>query len=499
MTVDPRTPVLVGGAQLTLRDGAPEPVEMIVSAARTAAAEAGAPGLLEKLDAVRLVRMLSWRYRDPGALVGERLGATIRHSGYTGNGGNAPQALVNSACEDIAAGRLDAVLVGGAEAWRTRSRLRRTGERPAWTVQDESVPKAPLEVPEVPMVFDGQERIGLDRPAFVYPLFEQALRIAAGRGIDEHRRQAGELWARFSEVAAGNPHAWIREPVTAEKIITPAPDNRMIAWPYTKLMNSNNAVDQAAVLLLCSAELAGRLGIPRDRWVFPQSGAEAQDTADIAERGRLDASPAIELAGQAALSAAGATIDDVDHLDIYSCFPCAVQVGAAALGLDHTDASRPLTVTGGLTFAGGPWNNYSSHAIAAVAEAVRAAPGSTGMVTANGGYLTKHAIGLYRTEPPAGGFRRIDVQGEVDARPRVQAIQRYTGPASIETWTVTYDRDGGPERALVAVRTPDGARAFAWTGDAELLSGFTGTGTDGARLEGTGVRIDDDGVLRLGG
>lgn len=403
MTVDPRTPVLVGGGQITDRAGGREPVDLIADAAFRAADEAGSARLLALVDSVRIVGLLSWRYRDPGALVAARIGAEPAHTGYTGSGGSTPQALVNAAAADIAAGRAEVVLIGGAESWRTRTKLRAQGIRPDWTVQDDSVPSAPMLVPEVPMRSDTEKRAGLDRPAYIYPLFEQALRIGAGRSIDEHRTAIGELWAGFSKVAATNPYAWTQREYTAAEIVTPSADNRWIASPYTKLMNSNNMVEQGAAVLLCSVAVATRLGIARENWVFPQSGTEAHDTYDIAARGALDRSPAIRVAGARALELAGIGLDDLTHIDVYSCFPSAVQVAARELGLAVDDPDRPLTVTGGLTFAGGPWNNYSTHAIAALATRLRESPGSFGLLTANGGYLTKHAFGVYRS-----GRRRRD-------------------------------------------------------------------------------------------
>ncbi|WP_068268922.1 acetyl-CoA acetyltransferase [Aldersonia kunmingensis] len=469
MTLDPRTPILIGGGQINNRDGGREPVDLIADAARRAADEAGSTRLLELVDSVRIVGLLSWKYRDPGALVGERIGATPQHTAYTGSGGSTPQVLVNAAAEDIAAGRSDVVLIGGAESWRTRMKLRARGIRPDWTVQDESVPKAPLVVAEVPMRSDTEMRAGLDRPAYLYPLFEQALRVTAGRTMAEHRDAIGALWSGFSKVAATNPHAWTQREYTAAEIVTPSEDNRWIVSPYTKLLNSNNMVEQGAALLLCSVEVATRLGIPRENWVFPQSGTEAHDTYDIAERSALDRSPAIRIAGARALELAGVGVDDVAYVDVYSCFPSAVQVAARELGLPLDDPGRPLTLTGGLTFAGGPWNNYSTHAIATLATQLRESPGTYGLVTANSGYLTKHAFGVYRTEPPAGGFRREDVQASVDREPTVRAYPAYAGPATVESWAVLHDRAGAPERGFVAARTPDGGRTLASTTDAPAL------------------------------
>ncbi|GAA3528214.1 acetyl-CoA acetyltransferase [Nocardioides daeguensis] len=488
--MDPRTPVLVGGGQLNQREDPVEPVDMIVAAARLAAEDAGAPALAEAVQSVRVIGMLSWRYRDPGALVGERLGAPVRHTVYTGNGGSHPQALVNDAAEDIAAGRVDVVLVGGAEAWRTRMALRAQGEKPAWTRQGEDV-GVPETRPDVPMQHATELRAGIDRPTSVYPLFEQAIRVAAGRSVEEHRRHIAGLWARFSEVAAGNPAAWSRRTYSADEIMTASPTNRMVAWPYTKLLSSNNSVEQAAAVLVCSVEAATRMGVPRERWVFPRSGSEASDTSAIAARPGLDRSPAIRLAGAAALSEAGLSVEQLGPIDIYSCFPSAVQVAAAELGLPIDDPSRPLTVTGGLTFAGGPWNNYSTHAIATMLAEVRRT-GAPGLVSANSGYLTKHSMGIYAPDP-GPRFGRVCVQDEVDAVPRTPVAVEHEGPATLESWTVLFDRDGAPETALAALRTSGGARTLARSTAADVLAALVGED----EAAGMDVRVSADATFSL--
>ncbi|WP_435769049.1 acetyl-CoA acetyltransferase [Nocardioides sp. SYSU DS0651] len=488
--MDPRTPVLVGGGQLNQREDPVEPVDMIVAAARLAAEDAGTPALAEAIESIRVVGMLSWRYRDPGALVGERLGAPVRHTVYTGNGGSHPQALVNDAAEDITAGRVDVVLVGGAEAWRTRMALRAQGEKPDWTRQGEDVAVAESR-PDVPMQHPTELRAGIDRPASVYPIFEQAVRIAAGRDVEKHRRHIAELWARFSDVAAANPAAWTQRAHTADEILTATPRNRMVAWPYTKLLNSNNSVEQAAAVLVCSAEAAERMGVPRDRWVFLRSGSEASDTAAIAARPGLDRSPAIRLAGAAALAQAGLSVGQLGPIDIYSCFPSAVQVAAAELGLPIDDPARPLTITGGLTFAGGPWNNYSTHAIATMIGEVRRT-GEPGLLTANSGYLTKHSIGVYAPEP-GDGFRRVPVQDDVEAVLTTPVAEEYDGRATLEAWTVLFDREGVAETALASLRTPDGARTLARSAQSEVLARLTGD----EEAAGADALVGADGTFTL--
>jgi len=462
MPVDPRTPVLIGYGQVNHRDEidpetrSVEPVDLMAAAARQAAESK----VLEAVDSIRVVNVLSARYRDPGLLLGERIDAADFTTLYSPVGGNVPQSLVNQACLDIQQGRAGVVLLAGAETWRTRRGLKAKGSKLVWTVQSDSVPMAQVTGDDVPMAGDAEIRIGLDRPAYVYPLFEQALRIANDESIEDHLRRVGELWARFNAVAVDNPHAWIRKPATAEEITRPGPHNRMISWPYTKLMNSNNMVDQGAALILTSVEQAKRLHIPAERWVYPLAGTDAHDTPAIAERDELHRSTAIRIAGARVLELAGLGIDDIDYVDLYSCFPSAVQVAAAELGLGVDDPGRPLTVTGGLTFAGGPWSNYVMHSIATMAELLVADPGRRGLITANGGYLTKHSFGVYSTEP-AGEFRWEDMQSAVDREPTRDGLVEWEGVGTVEAWTTPFNRDGQPERAFLAVRTPDGSRTLA--------------------------------------
>ncbi|MGA9493981.1 MAG: acetyl-CoA acetyltransferase [Mycobacterium sp.] len=467
MPLNPRTPVLVGYGQINHREEAngqentPEPVDLMAAAAR----EAADPRVLEAVDSVRVVNLLSARYRDPGLLLGQRIGADSPATRYSGIGGNVPQTLVNRACVDIQRGRADVVVVAGAEMWRTRMQLRANGQRLSYTEQNESVPLPEGSDENVPMAGAAEDRIGLDRPSFIYPMFEQALRVSTGESSGDHRKRIGELWARFNEVAVRNPHAWIRKPVAAEDIWQQGPTNRMVSWPYTKLMNSNNMVDQSAALILTSVEAATRLKISIERWVYPYAGTDSHDTYAISERAELHRSPAIRIGGARALELAGLGIDDVDHVDLYSCFPSAVQVAATELGLPVDDPARPLTVTGGLTFAGGPWSNYVAHSIATMAELLAANPGHRGLITANGGYLTKHSFGVYGTEPPSSEFRWEDTQSTVDREPTRTAAVEWEGVGTVEAWTTPFDRDGQPEKTFLSVRTPDERRTLALIDD----------------------------------
>ena len=308
---------------------------------------------------------------------------------------------------------------------------------------------------------------------------------------DDHLVAVSEMWAGFSDVAAANPHAWIREAKTAEEIRTTSSDNRLVGLPYRKYMNSNNDVDMAAAVIICSVEAAERLGIAADQWVFPHAGTDCHEHAYVSNRDTFARTPAVELGGRRALDLAGAGIDDVAIVDLYSCFPAAVQLGAQSLGLS-TD--RQLTRTGGLAFAGGPWNNYVMHAIATVVGELRQQPGTLGLVWANGGYVTKHAFGVYGTAPPPGGFRHDDPQDEIDALPRRELAfaEDAAGPATVEAYTVMHARDGNPEQGIATCLLDDGRRAWGLSSDADVLAALG----DGEWV-GRRVTLSPAGDLRL--
>ena len=341
-----------------------------------------------------------------------------------------------------------------------------------------------------PMITEAEQAHGVVRPSHVYAMFETALRHQRGEDPDAHLARISRLWARMSEVASKNPHAWIQDAMTAEEIATATPANRMIGYPYPKFMNSNSRVDMGAGLVLCSLARAEALGIDPSRFVFLQAGTDGYDHIEVSYRDSFTESPAIRVAGLRALELAELSTDDIDHVDVYSCFPSAVQVSANELGLSQ---ERPLSVTGGLTFGGGPLNDYVMHSIASMALRLREQPGTRGLVTANGGWLSKHAFGVYATEPLEDGFRYDNPQDEIDRTPARVMQDDYAGQATIEGYTVAYD-DDGPARGMAAVRLPGGERAWATSDDRGLATAMTE-----AEFCGRTVERDAEGTMRVVG
>ncbi|MDA0821441.1 MAG: acetyl-CoA acetyltransferase [Proteobacteria bacterium] len=503
MTMDERTPVIVGVAQLEQREDDPhvarEPLALMLAAVRAAAADCGNPRILAEVDSVRVVRGM-WGYGNPARALAEQIGVPRAETGLTSLGGNYVQSLTNRSFLDIQSGRREVIVVTGAECGRTQARASKAGLELDWNPLATAPGTSPVarDSGDPPELYLGSDKVtrheaelkrGIERPIQFYPMFEIALRHANGESVAAHRERISQLWAGFNKVAVDNPHAWIRTPMSAAQISAPSPTNRAISYPYTKLMNSNNSVDQGAALILTSVGRARRLGISEERWVYPIAGTEAWDHITVSERDNLHSSPAIRYAATKLFELADVGVADLDLVDLYSCFPVAVQVAANEIGLSQ---DRPLTVTGGLTFAGGPLNNYVMHAVARTVELLRERPGSRGLVSANGGLLTKHALCLYASEPAQKPFDWADLQPEVDAGFRRQVLVDHDGDATLETYVVMYGPSGEPRIAHCACLTPDGQRTWANVTDYDTVSAMVEE-----EFCGRPARIDGNGGLRF--
>ena len=486
---NPRTPVIVGVGQFLNRiddlDDVLEPLEMMLRAVGLAERDTGTGGFLDRVQSVRVVRGL-WRYGNPARVVAERIGAFGAQTVGTLFGGNQNQAVVNRTAAEILAGELDLVLITGAENGYSAGKARKAGVR-LQTTEAPGDYEAMISDPQQPEHHECELAKGIRTAIQVYPIYENAIRHDRGESLEAHIRRVSELWAGFNAVAVDNPHAWVRQPMSAADIRTPSPSNRRISFPYTKFMNANMVVDMSAALILCSVEQAKRLGISPDKWVYPLAGARGYDHFSASVRHDFHSSPAIRLTGQRLFDLARVGLSDLDFVDLYSCFPSAVQVAAQELGLSE---DRPLTVTGGLTFGGGPLNNYVMHSIARMVELLREQPAAKGLITANGGNLYKCVMGLYSGEPPAADFQQADAQAEIDALPARRCLPEYAGEATIESYTVMYAGDEA-KVGHIACLTPAGDRTWVNVDDLDLMAAMASE-----EFCGRTVRVERGGCLK---
>lgn len=468
MTAQSRRPAIAGVSQKVQRVEDPReslsPIDLMEQALRGAAEDAGAPKLLESLDAIYVPRGL-WQYGDPGAALAERVGASGVRTALGAISGHIVQVLVDRACTEIAEGRSDLIAIVGAESEHSKRRLARLGHPRGW--EEDPTGEPDLFVGETKAgLLPHEAQAGIRDAVSCFGLCETALRHDRKESPGAHRLRISELYARMSEIAARNPQAWIQRAIPADEIRTPTPANRMVGYPYTKLMTSNIAVDQGAALIVCSAEAAARFGIATDKLVHLQAATEMSHTLLLSERDVLHRHPGQEIAAQRVLELAGRRSDELDFVDLYSCFPFAVQAGAAALGVP---LDPPPSLTGGMTFAGGPFANYVLQAKATLVERLRAAPGSIGAIGSIGGFFAHFAYGLYSTDPgPTGEPRIEDVGAEVAALPRRAYLADYDGAARVEAYTVSVEAQG-PVGAMFTALTERGERVWGRSEDRSLM------------------------------
>ncbi|MBH67312.1 MAG: acetyl-CoA acetyltransferase [Rhodospirillaceae bacterium] len=484
-----RIPILVGSGQITQREADPvaalSPIDLTAAAGFKAADDSGVgSAILEVLDTMVVLRSFSdtsWRftcpfgsYDNPPLSLANRLGAeNAKRLVYTHPGGNMPQWCVNRMFEMITRGELGAAMIAGGEALATQKNAQRADLELDWS---ENVGgNFELWGVETRGWSDMEDRHGMAGAIFAYPMIENAIRGNRGRSIEEHSMEMGKLFSRFASVAVDNPLADRRRGFTSKEIASVTKDNPYIGFPYTKLMNSNAFIDQSAAIIMTSVAKAKELGIREDKWVYLHACADAYDHWYLSDRKNFYSSPAMSIVARETFEMAGCALEDIGFLDLYSCFPSAVQIACDEMGISPEDP-RGLTVTGGLPYFGGPGNNYVTHSIAEMMNRVRSQPGSRGLVTANGNYVTKQSAGIYSTDRPEQPFVPKDpstYQEEIDSDKGPPVAELASGSATIETYTIMHDRKG-PSFGILFGRLMDGSRFIANTPvDSDLMSQMT--------------------------
>jgi acetyl-CoA C-acetyltransferase len=489
MNTDPnRIPVIIGVGQVNDRACEMDSLGLMFAALGKADKDAGG-GWLSKLDSLAVVNQISFpalgNCAELLAAKLESVPTTVTQTPWPT--GESPVQLLNEAANRIGAGEITVAAIVGAEALRTAAERAKaaTGER-----------KDALR----PVATDGakslMQRHGLVAPTDFYPLYENATRAAWGQSLSEAQAESGAIWAGMSRVAAGNDNAWIRTAQTAEAITSVEADNRPIAFPYQKRMVANSSVNQGAGFIVTSLACARAAGVAEDRIVHVGMGAAAHETHNMMKRDQYVQPAGMVATLEETLKRNKLATADLDHVELYSCFPCIPKMARRIIGWP---VDRPITAFGGLTFGGGPIGNYMSHAIASMVDTLRAQRGKA-LLFANGGYATHfHGIVLSAEPLPEASFpHNFDVNPVADAQRRSapEADDDYEGAATIETYTIFYKRDGTVRFGTIIARTPEGKRVLARVDGAD--EGLIAFLSDG-KVEPVGAlgrtEMGDDGLL----
>lgn len=475
------TPIIIGVGEASERIDAADyqalsPADLAGRAAQAALDDAGAgKSLAGALDVIAAIRQ--FEISGPKAVapfgcsnnfprsVARRIGANPKRAILEPVGGQGPQHLVNEFAQAIGRGEMGMALICGSEAISTVRHLMSKGETRDWSetvegdLEDRGYGVDKLLDPVL-------AHHGARTPIQLYALFENARRAKLGLARSAYALEMGKLFAPFTQVAHGNPHAMSQEVFSAEELATVTPKNRLVADPFPRRMVARDQANQGAAVVITSVAKARELGVPEDRWVYLHGGADTVERTPM-DRADMAAYPAAGLAARKALEVAGIGVKDLAVLDLYSCFPVAVFDVRDELGIDAADR-RPLTVTGGLPFFGGAGNNYSMHAIASMVRALRAKPSAYGFVGANGGFLSKYSVGIYSTRPSSWtGFDSKALQAEIDAWTPPAAAPDAALSGTVETYTIDYGREQ-PSGVLVC-RTGEGARFVAAVEDPVMV------------------------------
>ena len=464
------TPILIGVGQaveavLDDLSAAASHADMAGRAAMAALQDAGFDGRqVDWLACVRTFSDSSPAYACPFGgpnkfplAIAARIGAAPQHAIYDVLGGQSPQTLVAEAAQALTSGDAKFALIAGGEALANMRAAQRAGAALDWseTHEDDWTDRGPF---NGPMIMSPTELAhGLMDAMSYYGFIETARRVKAGRTLAEHRAYMGDLIAPMSEVAAQNPYGMFQTAYSANEIATPTAANRNLISPFLKNMVAKDGVNQGAAVLMTTVGQAIAYGIPQEKWVFLRGHAQAQEKLML-ERTDLSRSLAMELVIQGALDAAQVTPSQIDHADIYSCFPCVVDQAAAQLERH----GKPMTLTGGLPFFGGPGNNYTLHGICEVVSACRAAPGSIGLAHGNGGWMSKQTIGIYSSVYQDGDIFADEaaMAKRIAAQPAPRLAEKPSGRARLESYIVRHKR-GVAIGAVVIGRLPDGGRFYA--------------------------------------
>ena len=469
--IDPRSPCIIGISRETWRASpSPEPLELWAEVARQAADDSGVAGILASIDAIHMVHCMSWSYDDAPSRLAEALGVNPGFTERSVLAGTAGQRMVNSAAERMLRGDEEVALIVGGESLHTLRQFQAFGETPPWSHPAHDQSRPPIDLSE--WISPTEWAHDVLQPTVTFAALDTARRARTGVTPTEYTLREGRMLERFSAVAELDNGAWFPTKRDAAEITTVTDVNRMIATPYTKYMVAIMDVDMAAALIMTTHGKAEEMGVPPGQRVYLRGWSFGRDATHVAGRASLHASPAMKVASNDALSQAGIGIDDVAHLDLYSCFASSVLFATDALGIDPF-GDRDLSVIGGLPYHGGPASNYTTHAIAEMVLRLRGGQRTFGLVSGVGMHMTKHVWAVYGSEP--GALRPPDyraVQEEIARHRSLDILEQVPGPtpAHIAAATVSYDRSGAPASALIIADVTGGSRAYARSTDAEMMS-----------------------------
>lgn len=490
MTIPDNTPILVGVGAIQQKTKdlslSKEPIDLMHDAVKAALKDCEASEIAPDIQQITVPRGM-WSYSNPAKLIADEIGAVNALCEFA-EFGILQQSNLGQACQRIAAGELDCAMVVGGEAKFRQLQGQIQGVEVSELEQLNSEPDRVLQ-PDAELWSEHESATGLGMAVGYYALLESAICAAEGLSMDKHRDNIAATYARFSEIGADNPDGWIDQALHATEIRNASDKNKMLAFPYAKYHNSQWNVNQACALLFCSAKKAKAMGIPESKWIFPLASTESNQMLNVSQRPDLANSVAAKLAGESALKHANLAMNEINFIELYSCFPAAVNLFVRALNIPK---DRDLTVGGAMPFAGGPVNNFFLQATVKMAQYLRAKPNSYGLTSCVSGMFTKQGFGVWSSAPYSQAFVFDDVSAEAIAgEPPLPLVAPVAGNINVVATTVLYQGTEA-ERAIAIGEYSNGDRTIAYSQEKTVIDWALK-----CNQVGSNAAINDEGHLAI--
>jgi acetyl-CoA C-acetyltransferase len=405
-----------------------------------------------------------WKYRDPGRWIAERNNFSGAETSVT-KIGVLQQNLINSACKKIISGKIRASLIVGGEARYKKIRALIEGKEyieTELTLNPDHYVKAKDDL----YIKQEEEHLGLMAVGY-YAILESALRAKKKLSIDEHKKYLGKMYSRFSKIAAKNTDGWSQKDLDWEDVANVTQKNTLQALPYNKFHCTSWNVNQASAMIICSEEIADELNIPQSKRVYPLASSETNHMIAAIQRPNLIKPIGLQLAAEYILEICDQNNIKPNTFELYSCFPVAVQMFAEALQLKNNEN---FTVTGGMSFAGGPLNSYMIQSTVKMLANIRNVPSTVGLITGVSGMMTKQAFALWANDPLIN-FSSKDVTKHAEAIEKPVAISKLNkGSGVIIGYTVLPKNHKAEEKAVMYIEDINKNRKVLISYDKDILN-----------------------------
>ena len=459
-------PVVIGIASIQQKgkfDELDEALIMMDKAVKGAVRDTGNKSIKDYVDEIRVPKGF-WKYRDPGKWIAKNNNFQKIPTTYVTKIGVLQQNLINEACLKIQNGEIRASLVLGGEA-RYKMLRSKIEDIPFYEKELTANPDYYVKAQEDLYGKDELEQLGAMAVGY-YAVIETAIRKSKNEDLESHREAIGEMYQNFSQIAAKNPNAWIDKPFTKEEIITESSKNRMMAYPYNKLHCTSWNVNQSSALIICSEELADKLGIVDTKRVYPITSTENNHMLAIQQRPKLYKSMGMQYAAQKILEEIKRLKIDIDAYDLYSCFPAAVRMFLDALGISK---NKIISLSGSMAFAGGPLNSYVLHSSVEMIRKIRNGNFNNGLVTGVSGMMTKQSFCVWGKKfEDKFLFHDLTNKAKLEEKP-LKILDEHQGEGEIIGYTFFHD-ENKKIKAVLYLEDKNNRRKVVSTINKEFIS-----------------------------